>query len=317
MARGRSVIEVAIIGDVKNLQRAFGEANTATGGLVGSLARGFVGLQVIDKTFDAIGGALDNADELGDALSRISTATSPETAKLLEDMAFSMSNIGLAAPEVATMAANFADLATAAGIAEPTIAGLTPKVIEIARGIAATTGKTIDEVITDIGKAAQGQQKPVSEYGVLIDKALNPDAQILSILEQLEQRYPGAAEAAQGFADKQDILNAKWDNFMTKVGQGLEGPLSGVLDFFTTIIDRDIPNMMDQLGDLGDAFVTFGETVLTPLATINDVLGGIGDTLNNVIGLFGRALGLQSGLSERDAQYARSLYEERNYQSRP
>lgn len=317
MARGRSVIEVAIIGDVKNLQKSFSQVNAATGGLAGSLVKGFVGLQAIDKSFEFIDSSLAKADEFSDAMDRLDGTIGKLDSQKIEDIAFDFTGIGLSADEVGSLAANFAALATAAGVSAPTIANLTPDLLEIAAAVSATTGKTLDEVVSDIGKAAAGNQKSVSDYGIVVNKALNPEARLIDILEQAKELFPEVSSATDDYAGKQEQLNAKWDNFSIKVGAALEGPLSGVLDFFITMIDRDIPKMMEDLGNLGDAFVGFGRTALGPLGNVRDALEGLGDLIGDVAFNLTHIGQNVPRISERDLRYANSLYEERNSRVRP
>lgn len=278
MTIGDSIIRVTILGDVKKLNAAIGEADKKVGGLIGSTAKvavgGFIGLQAVDKAFDFLNTGLDNADKFGDALDRIAGATTPEFARRIEDIAFSMTDIGLSAPEVGDLAAKFTDLATAAKVTEPTILAITPHMLELASAIAATTGKPLDEVINDIGKAAQGNQKPVSEYGVVVDKALNPDARLLDILDQLNKKFPDAKSAADDLAGAQDELAAKVDNLATKFGQMAEGPLTAVVDFFNHVLD-DIPRTVKMFEDLGGSIVGFARTVLGPLGNVRDLLEDI------------------------------------------
>lgn len=303
MARGDSIIRVSIIGDASGLNKTIGQVDTKLGTLTkigAGIGGALIGLQAIDKGFEFIGSSLDKADAFADAFDTLGRQITPEFADRIKDVAFDFSNIGLSADEVGTLAANFANLATAAGVTAPAIATMTPDLLEVAAAIAAKTGKTVDEVVTDLGKAAQGSQKPVADLGIVVDDTLNPDALILSILEQAKTLYGEAGAAADDYAGKQEALNAKWDNFSIKVGAALEGPLSGVLDFFIAIVDRDIPNMMEGLSDLGQGFEDFGRFALGPLGNVRDALGGIGDLLRDIAG------GL-SGLTSGDSFFEKDV----------
>ncbi len=279
MARGDSVIRVSIIGDARKLVGALGEADAATGGLLKSAAKVFVGARVVAKGFDVIEGSLAKADDFNDAFDVLAGTIGKIDADKVKDVAFSMSDIGLSADEVGLLASHFASFATAAGVAAPTISALTPELLDIASAVSAQTGKTLDEIVGDIGKAAQGSQKPVSEYGVLIDKALNPDEQLRSILDQLQAKFGTAKTAADDFAGSQDTLAAKWDNVMIKIGDGLDGPLKGVLDFINDEIDA-IPGAIQGWQNLGAAIEAFGRTALGPLGNVRDALAGIIELLD-------------------------------------
>lgn len=309
-----SVIRVSIIGDVKGLNDSIDKTQSKIGGFAKGAVTALAGLAVIDKTFDFAQDSLAKFDDFSDAFDRLSGTITPAFAQSVKDVAFDFTNIGLSADEVGTLAANFADLATAAGVTAPTIATMTPDLLKVAAAVAATTGKTVDEVIEDIGKAAMGSQKPVSEYGVIVDKALNPDARVLDIFEQLLAKYPDVITATGDYAGKQDALNAKWDNFSIKVGEALEGPLSGVLDFMITMIDRDVPKLADQIGDLGEDFgqmadaglAAFGN-LMKGLQALNDFAGEVGTNIGNALGI-----GTVQASADREVTFAERRERERN-----
>ena len=109
MSRATSVIDVAIIGDARKLVAATGAADKATGGLVKSTAK-IVGTGlVIDKAFEFLNGALDNADALDDATNRLEGSLG-DLAKPLEDAAAGMDKIGLS--RIAFAFPNFAPTGT-------------------------------------------------------------------------------------------------------------------------------------------------------------------------------------------------------------
>jgi hypothetical protein len=324
VARGDSVIRVSIIGDAKKLVGAVNDADKATGGLLKSTAKvvggSLIAFKAVDAVFDTISGGLDNADTLADAVTRIEGATSPAFAARIHDIAFDFTDIGLSAPEFATLAAKFADFAKSAQISEPLVESITPDIVAIAQAVAATTGKTVDEVIDDIGKAAAGNQKPLRDLGIVIDTSLNPDDQILSILDQLKKKFPDVQKATDDLKGSQDELNAKWDNFTTKLGEALEGPLKGLLDVFSNILD-DIPETAKGFEDLGGNIVQFAKNVLGPLGNVRDALEGILNLLNRAnssggspgatVNLHSRNPG-GSGFSDAEIAAAQKRNRERN-----
>lgn len=315
MASADSVIRVTILGDAKALNTAIATADgkiknfarNAGGALVG----GFVAFRAIDAGFDTLSGGLDNADKLADALARIEGTTTPEFARQIHDIAFNMTEIGLSAPEVGTLAANFTDLATAAKVSEPTILAITPQLLEIASAIAATTGKTVDEVINDIGRAAGGNQKGVQDYGIIVDKALNPDARLVDIIDQLILKFPDAKTAADDLAGSQEELNAKWDNFTTKLGEALEGPLTGVVDWMNDMVDA-IPSAMDGWGMLGDRIGDVAKNAVNVLRPVLDIIGNINNALRSTSGQFDQNDIRANGGSEGTIVRRQQDYDERN-----
>jgi hypothetical protein len=279
-----------------------------------------IAFKAVDAVFDTVAGGLDNADKLADAVTRIEGATSPAFAARIHDIAFDFTNIGLSAPEFADLAARFADFAKAARVSEPLIESITPDIVKIAQAVAATTGKTVDEVLDDIGKAAQGNKRSVIDLGIVIDKTLNPDEQITSILDQLKKKFPDVITATDDLKGSQDELNAKWDNFTTKLGEALEGPLKGLLDVFSNILD-DIPETAKGFADLGGNIVQFAKNVLGPLGNVRDALEGILNLLNRanssggnpgaIVNLHSRNPG-GSGFSDAQIAAAQQRDRERN-----
>jgi methyl-accepting chemotaxis protein len=278
VARSNSVISVSIIGDAKKLIGALNDANVATGGLIKSALKVAGGAllagKAVDAVFDIAKDSLENADRFADALDRVARLTTPQFASSLHDVAFSMTDFGLSAPEVAELAASFAAFATAAKVTEPAIETMPSSLLKVAAAVSAQTGKSVAEVVEDIGRAATGSKKVIADYGIVIDKALNPEQQLISILSQLQERFPKVTDATNDFAGAQGELNAKWINFKTKLGEALEGPLKDVLDVFNNILD-DIPQMIEDLSNLAAAFENMGRTALAPLGNIRDALEGI------------------------------------------
>jgi hypothetical protein len=215
--------------------------------------------------------SLNKADDFNDHLDTLANLTTPAFASHLHDVAFGLSDIGLSAPQVAAAATSFASLATAMGVSEPKIESITPKLLDVAEAIHLKTGKTVDEVITDIGKAAGGNKKSVADLGVVIDKTLNPDEQITSILDQLVGLYGDAKSAADDLHGTQEKINAKVDNFETKLGEALDGPLNDMAGVGLIILDElaDWPGaVQDLLSPLARARDIFDD-ILTTVGLIN------------------------------------------------
>lgn len=311
MARGKSVIDVLIIGDAKKLVGAFGDADKATGGLVTSTAKVVGGAllagKAIDTVFDIGQNALDKADDFNDKLDTLSNLTTPEFAQHIHDVAFSMSELGLSAPEVADAAAAIAAFGKTAGVSEPLIETLTPKLLDVAQAISLKTGKTLDVVIDAIGKAAAGNQKPLRDLGIIVDSTLSPDETITSILAQAVTLYGDAKTAADDLHGTQEKVNAKVDNFLTKLGEALDGPLNGIASIGLEILDE----LADWPGAIQD--------ILSPLARARDIFGDILGTVGriasfNINDIFG---GGSRPLSESEVRRANQLSLERNSQGRP
>jgi len=315
MSVGDSVIRVSIIGDVQNVLSAIDKVDAKTSGFVTSAAKvavgGLLAGEGVRKVFDFTQDSLDKADDFNDKLDTLSRLTTPAFASRLHDGAFGLSDIGLGASDVADMATAIASFGKSAGVTEPTIEAVLPKLIDVAEAIHAKTGKTLDEVINDIGSAMAGNQKPLKDYGIIVDKALNPDETILSILAQAQTLYGDAKSAADDLHGTQDKINAKVDDFQIKLGEALEGPMNALASAGLEILDE----LKDWPGAVAD--------ILGPLARVADIFAGILDTARKIVGTIGStapaARNLPSPLmngglvgNESDAVLAMQNFRERN-----
>ncbi len=282
MARANSVINVSIIGDAKKLVGAVGSADKATGGLLKSAAKLAVAGVAVSKGFDFIQDSLAESDRLGDALSRLGNQLGPGTAKNLERTADQFTRIGASTQDMLELEAIFADFGTAAGIADPSIAGMAESVAAMAQALTQSDdqGRDASAMMDLLTKAAGGSAKAAKELGVtLIDGATASD-QMRNILSQLNPKLVEATEGTQDLASKQDALGAKFETVMGKIGAGLEGPLSGILDFIDDEIEA-IPHAIEGFQMLGAAIVKAGEEALGPLARVADALRTIISLFDN------------------------------------
>jgi len=276
VARGDSIIRVSIIGDASKLLGAVKDADKATGGLLKSAGKvvvgGLLAGKAIDTVFDIANDSLAKADDFNDHLDTLSKLTTPEFARRLHDTAFGMADIGLSAGDVAAAATAFASFATSAGASKPAIEAAIPGLLDVAEAIHAKTGKTVAEVIDDIGKGVAGSAKGLKDYGISVDTALNPDERILSILSQAKTLFGDAKSAADDLHGTQDKINANVDNFKIKLGEALEGPLNDIAKAGLEILDelKDWPGAIGQIGD------AFGK-LLSPLARIRDIVQDVFD----------------------------------------
>ena len=283
MVRASSVISVSIIGDAKKLTGALSSADQATGGLLKSAGKVLLAGKVINEGFDFVQDALGESDRLGDAMARLSTQLSPDTAKTLERTADNFSRIGASTQDMLELEAIFTDFGTAAGIADPTIAGMAESVAATAQALTQTDdqGRDASAMLDLLDKAAGGSAKAAKELGVSLTEGLSPADQMRSILAQLEPKLVDATTGTQDLASKQDELGAKFETVMGKIGQGLEGPLTGILQFIDDEIDA-IPGAIDGWEMLGAAVEGFGRTALAPLGNVRDALEGLGDLIGDV-----------------------------------
>lgn len=297
MATADSIIRVSIIADAQKLQKGFKDADKATGGFLGSAAKVAGGVLAIDKGFELIGDALGKADAVGDAMSRLEFTIGKVNADKLHDMAFDFEHIGLAAPDVLALEGAFAGIGTAIGLNKDDIANFADDVITIADKLSDQdpAGRDAAFFVDAIGKAAGGATKPLKDLNIAVDENAvvqramhdsgkdNPKlltdsekaaARFHIIMEKLNPVLDDATKGTQDLGDKQATLRAKFDNAMTRIGEGLQGPLADLLTFFADELDA-IDNAIDGWKSFGKVIEETAGEMVTPLGKVRDLIQDI------------------------------------------
>jgi hypothetical protein len=190
MSKGTSIIDVLIIGDAKKLISATQAADRSMGGLISSGTKLFgVGLG-IKEGFDFIGGALDDADALADATSRLEGQLG-DLAKPLEADAAGFAKIGLSRIAFTEAAASIADWGNAAKVSDAQVQNLTENTLDAAVAFSVTDAEGRDTVATlDLmEKAASGSAKGLLRLRTALSSwtrpSIRPTQMLRSILAQL------------------------------------------------------------------------------------------------------------------------------------
>jgi hypothetical protein len=326
-----STILVKILGDAKGLTGALTTADAGLGGTAKKLAGGLIALGAVKLGFDALGDALDQADRLGDATSRLDLQLGALAAPL-EATAGGFAKLGQSRQDMLELEATFADIGTKAGIADPLIAGSAEQVAKIAAAASLLGDQDAATIVDEIGKAAAGSSKPLGDLGVSLEladvqaraladtgktsaKSLTDNelaaARLELILEQLQPKLDDVTGSSADLEGGQRALQARIETLSGSIGDKLSPAMAGVLQFINDEIDA-IPGAIQGWQLLGKAIEDFGRFALGPLGNVRDALGGIGDLQGNII----RQLGVLVGVSEADVQKAQTNHDERNGLSR-
>jgi len=127
-----------------------------------------------------------------------------------------------------------------------------------AADMAAFTGKSIETVADLLGKAYAGNTSALSRYGIVIDDTVPKSKRFTEVLEQLEQRFGGSAQASlQTYSGQWKQLKNQFGDIQEVVGLGVLKALQGVLG---------------TVGLVGAAFWTTAETALS---AITGLVGGL------------------------------------------
>lgn len=314
MARGKSVIDVLIIGDAKKLVGAFNQVDQSTGGLLKSAAKLALTGVAIDKGFEFIQDSLGEADRLGDAMQRLNGQVGELDAQKLKDTASAFSDLGLSAQDVLELEAGFADLATSVGLSDDAITDFAPQAAAAAGALSLIREEDPSTIMDLIAKATGGSARAAKELGVALIDTKDPAAQFKNIMAQLAPQLDQVTKGGKDVEQQQRKLGAQWETLQANVGQLVEGPLTDLLSFINDEIEA-LPHAIEGFHKLGIVIVNAFENALSPLARLNDALGDLGDTLRSlpVVGnIFGGG-----GLSESEVRRLNSLVTERNEQGRP
>jgi len=301
MAKSSSIISVSIIGDAKKLIGAVGAADKATGGLVKSGAKILATGYGVKKGFDLIGDSLTEADRRGDAIQRLERSIGDLNEPLIE-ASDNFASIGASSQDILELEAAYADFATSAGIAKPDIAANAEELAKTALALAQVHDEDPSTILDAIGKAAGGATKSLKPYGVDVSEAAvnqraladtgkesakqlteqeKTAARVSLILEAFSPIVDEVTSGTGDLAQKQDELGAKFETTMGKIGAGVEGPLSDVLDFINDEVDA-IPGAIEGWNMLGDAIVSNAQDAVAPLARLNDLLNEIAFNLTHI-----------------------------------
>lgn len=317
MARGKSVIDVLIVGDVKNLVGAFNQADQSMGGLLKSAGKAFLGAKLVGEGFDFIQGALAESDRLGDALARLNGQIGEADTAKLDAISTGFADLGLSRQDVLELSANFADLATSIGLTDDQITTFAPGVATAAGALALLREEDPATLMDLIGKAAGGSAKAAKELGVTLDSNLTPAQQLDSILAQLAPTVDQVTGGSKDLEGQQKKLGAQWETLTGQVGQMVEGPLTDLLGFINDEIAA-LPHAIEGFQMLGNAIFNAFQEALSPLARVNDALGDLGDTLRGIPFLGDIIGGIFGGqLSQSNVAAAQRAFNERNGQGAP
>lgn len=279
MAVGDSIIRVSIIGDVKKLNTAIGEANRSMGGLLGSSARviggGFLAFAAIDKGFDAFNSTIDNADRAGDAMGRLASSVGDVNVEKLDSISRSFSDIGVSRPDFLEIVAGFSEFATASGkISASEIESMAGGVAQFAGAMGRLKDvdpATLGDDIANFISGTRGAAAAAKELGLPFDSALTPAERYAQLMEKLPGLLEEVTGANAGLDDKQSRLQAQWETLGSDVGPVFEDVLSGILDAIQGQVDA-IPGAIRGYEMLGDRLASVAQQLYSPWARLRDII---------------------------------------------
>jgi hypothetical protein len=140
----------------------------------------------------------------------------------------------------------------------------------VAADVAAVTGQSLADVITTIGKGAQGQLKGLRALGVQVNKG----ATAQDILTAISAKYSGiASEIANTTGGKYLAAQVAINEKMEEFGYRLLPAVNAALDFMTQTV---IPTVISVLENMGAGI---GRLVDDHFAPLLETVGETGDLL--------------------------------------
>ena len=240
--------------EMRNLGSSGTLAAKAVAGVVGAFAamRGAAGFQRF------LGAAVKDAMLADEVMSRLRTS--------LKDQA---EGADVAAAALAKLSAElqkksrFGDEAIANSMAQLAQYKMTrkeieetiPRILDMAEGYRRVTGQTLtlEDASKLMGRSFAGEVTALKRYGIIIDEAEYKSKGYLAVLEEIDKRYKGQAQASlKTFAGELDALNNSWSDFRQTVGESLGVALRPMLRLMTGATD-----MITKLSDATKGTVGF------------------------------------------------------------
>jgi len=194
-----------------------------------------------------------------------------------------------------------------AGIPMSKLADQTDVLLTLAADLAATFGGTVEEAANAMNAALRGEFEPIRRFGIALSQAqiieealmmtqknsateLSKREKILATQNLLLQQGADAsgqfARESDTLANRQQVLNAKWENLSALMGEKLL-PIAEVLaEALINLVDS--PGFQKNLARMVEGFEEFGVWLNSPEGTVavedlGTAFGGIVEFLGNIV----------------------------------
>jgi len=284
VAKADSKITVSIVGDASKLSGSLDDANKQVGkfsGGIGKVATGIAALGAATVAVDFLKGATQEADRLGDAVTRLNAQLGPTLSADLEKASTGFTNLGASKQDILELEAAFVDAGTAMGQSGSALAGISQQAAILATKLSLVKDQDPSELLSLIAKAGGGASKAAKELGVTLIDGANASTQLNNVLAQLQAKYGDVGEGALDLEQQQKKLDAELETFSATLGGPVSDALAGVVGFINDEIDA-IPGAIQGWQMLGAAVEGFGRTALGPLGNVRDALEGLSNLLGDV-----------------------------------
>ena len=224
--------------------------------------------------FDAVQLASD-LEETGNKVGEIFGADGRR--QLEEYAATANRSLGQTRRQALDAAATFGIFGQAAGLSGSDLVDFSTELTTLASDLASFNNTDVDQAIVAIGAALRGESEPIRNYGVLLnDATLRSRALALGLVEDVNEQLSLqdkvlAAQAeilaqtttaqgdfdrtADGLANRQRILTARFEDFRTELGEELLPVAELLLPQIEGLLSRLENTDPERIIELGTAFV--------------------------------------------------------------
>jgi len=221
--------------------------------------------------------AVQLASDLEETGNKVGEIFGPEGRRQLEQYAATANrSLGQTRRQALDAAATFGIFGQAAGLSGTDLVDFSTELTTLASDLASFNNTDVDQAIVAIGAALRGESEPIRNYGVLLnDATLRSRALALGLVEDVNEQLSLqdkvlAAQAeilaqtttaqgdfdrtADGLANKQRILTARFEDFRTELGEELLPVAELLLPKLEGLLDRLEDADPERLVELGAAF---------------------------------------------------------------
>lgn len=106
-----------------------------------------------------------------------------------------------------------------------------------ALNLSAAMGIDLERAASLLGKAYDGNTSSLSRYGILINKHIDTSQKFAAVMDQVNQRFGGAAQAqADTYTGRMNIMKGAFNDLEIEIGAMLAGPIGDMIVKVTSMI---------------------------------------------------------------------------------
>lgn len=227
--------------------------------------------------------AVKSASDLEQAIGGTEAVFGKFSRKMEENSVKAAKSLGLSMEQYQRIGALTGTLLKGAGVPMDKLVGKTDTLLTLAADLAATFGGTVEEAATAMNAALRGEFEPIRRFGISLSQAaIQQEALRISGKKRISELTAGekiqaaqnlllqqGADASGQFAresdtlaNKQQVLNAQWDNLAAILGEKVLPFASDVVgelsDYFSSPEGKqDLKDAAQSFQDMADAMKEF------------------------------------------------------------